>query len=117
MKPTSLLLAVSLSLAATLSALADQPSSPATKPDLLAKASAAKKQKAKPVKKAAPKPRPAATRTETVVLTGSYIPRQIHRNGIVTDGPDNVVVLDYSSIRESGGVDLPDVLFRKGLSR
>ena len=64
-------------------------------------------------RKHAPKPRD----SEHVALTGSYIKQNIHRNGVVTDGPNPVVVLDNEMIRNSGAADLRQLLVLRGLSR
>jgi hypothetical protein len=52
-----------------------------------------------------------------VLLTGSYIKRDIRRAGYVTDGPNAVYVLDRQSIESSGAADLGQVLIRKGFHR
>jgi hypothetical protein len=54
---------------------------------------------------------------EQVALTGSYIKRDVRRNGVVTDGPDRVYVLDSQAIRNSGAADLRELLVLRGLSR
>jgi hypothetical protein len=50
-----------------------------------------------------------------VALTGSYIKKDIHRNGVITDGANQVLVLDRKSIDESGASDLKQVLIRRGI--
>ena len=60
-------------------------------------------------------PKPASP--ERVALTGSYIKQDIHRNGIVTDSANPVVVLDNEMIRNSGAADLRQLLVLRGLSR
>jgi len=52
-----------------------------------------------------------------VALTGSYIKRDVRRNGIVTDGAHPVVVLDSEAIRNSGAADLREALVFRGLGR
>jgi hypothetical protein len=54
---------------------------------------------------------------EQVVLTGSYIKREVRRRGMITDGPYNVTVIDSDMIRNSGASDLHQLLVRRGLSR
>jgi hypothetical protein len=49
-------------------------------------------------------------------LTGSYIKRDVHRNGQITDGPNVVLVLDSSTIHNSGASDLRQLLIRQGAS-
>ena len=75
--------------------------------------------KAKPAKvdKTKTAAKRAAPRHEQVALTGSYIKRDVRRNGVVTDGPDRVYVLDSEAIRTSGAADLREVLVFRGLSR
>jgi hypothetical protein len=50
-------------------------------------------------------------------LTGSYIKYKIRRDGIITDGPNNVYVLDSKTIQNSGAADLSQLLFRTGFRR
>jgi hypothetical protein len=51
---------------------------------------------------------------QEVALTGSYIKRDIHRKGIITDGPNLVYVLDGKTMEISGGADLSQVLLHSG---
>jgi hypothetical protein len=74
---------------------------------------AAKPAKVQKIKKTV-KPAPGH---EQVALTGSYIKRDVRRNGVVTDGPDRVYVLDSEAIRNSGAADLRELLVLRGLSR
>jgi hypothetical protein len=53
----------------------------------------------------------------TSKLTGSYIKRTYRRNGQITDGPCQVVVIDRETIEHSGATDLRELLIRKGLRR
>ena len=101
MKPVSLILALTFALAATSGAVA------ADKAKQAESAKAAVKQ-TKKVKSSAPQTE------QQVSLTGSYIKRDIRRNGIVTDGPNPLYVLDRRSIEVSGGADLSQVLLRSG---
>lgn len=55
------------------------------------------------------------TRTVETQLTGSYIKRNYHRSGQITDGPSQVVVLDRNTIEQSGAADLNQLLIRRGL--
>ena len=43
--------------------------------------------------------------TNAPYMTGSYLPQNVSRNGPVTDGRNNVRVLDRSDIDRSGGAD------------
>ena len=56
-------------------------------------------------------------REKNVPLTGSYIKRDIRRNGVLTDGPHPVYVLDRRTIDLSGAADLSQVLMRTGFRR
>lgn len=47
-------------------------------------------------------------------VTGSYIPRQINRNGPTTDGQNNLRVIDRSEIERSGGADPNQALRQLG---
>lgn len=69
------------------------------------------------VKKNKPSKVAARVVEKDVVLTGSYIKRDIHRSGLLTDGPTPVYVLDQTAIELSGGADLREVLNRTGFHR
>ena len=49
------------------------------------------------------------------VLTGSYIKREIRRNGQITDGPNQVIVIDRATIEGSGASDLKQLLVHQGI--
>jgi hypothetical protein len=102
MKPIALILSLTFALVAASGArAADQ-----TKNTKASQAGAAKQTK---------KLKSAGPQTERqVTLTGSYIKRDVRRNGIVTDGPNPVYVLDGKTIEISGGADLSQVLLRSG---
>ncbi len=69
--------------------------------------------------------RPKASQTQVtapheekdVALTGSYVKRDVRRNGIVTDGPHVVYVLDNDAIRNSGATTVAELLTRRGVHR
>ena len=69
-----------------------------------------------PEKQAKPAP-PAAGVEKKMALTGSYIKRDIRRDGVITDGPNPVYVLDNDTIRNSGAADLSQLLLRRGFRR
>jgi uncharacterized membrane-anchored protein len=48
-------------------------------------------------------------------LTGSYIKKDIRRNGYITDGSSQVLVIDRNMIDQSGASDLKQVLIRRGI--
>ncbi len=77
--------------------------------------------KSKPASKEGPKPsqvEASAPREEkNVTLTGSFIKRDIRRNGVVTDGPLAVYIIDNKAIRNSGATTVSELLMRKGLGR
>ena len=98
---TALMLALALGLTAVTISYASEPAG--------AKATDAKLAKAKP-RLAAPKPSPGSK----TPLTGSYLPREVHRSGMITDGPYNVAVIDSEMIRISGASDLQQLLVRRG---
>jgi len=54
--------------------------------------------------------------TNAQYMTGSYLPQNVSRNGPVTDGRNNVRVLDRSDIDRSGGADLKQSLRQQGVS-
>jgi hypothetical protein len=49
--------------------------------------------------------------------TGSYIKRDIHRSGMITDGPNPLYVIDQRAIQTSGAADLGQVLLHTGFRR
>jgi len=74
--------------------------------------------KVKPaVKKAKADQHPGPYREKGAVLTGSYLKRDVKRQGVVTDGPNPVYVLDSRAIELSGAADLSQVLIRTGFRR
>jgi|SRR5215204_3768722 len=52
---------------------------------------------------------------DRVLLTGSHIKQKVRRNGMVTDGASQVVVLDSETIQNSGASDLRELLNRRGI--
>lgn len=48
-------------------------------------------------------------------LTGSYVSQDVQRNGPVSNGQNNVRVLDQSDIDKSGGKDVPQTLRQLGV--
>ena len=60
---------------------------------------------------------PGPYKEKGAVLTGSYIKRNVKRQGTVTDGPNPVYVLDSKAIELSGAADLSQVLVRTGFRR
>jgi hypothetical protein len=105
MKLASLAIALTILLSSSLFVLgADKPA---------AKSKTSKPAKVEKAKKVA-KP---AQRQESIALTGSYIKRDVRRNGVVTDGPDPVYVLDSEAIRNSGAADLRELLVFRGVNR
>ena len=60
---------------------------------------------------------PGPYKEKGAVLTGSYIKRDVKRQGVVTDGPNPVYVLDSKAIELSGAADLSQVLIRTGFRR
>lgn len=72
-----------------------------------------------PVEKAkASSQQPAASANgKDVTLTGSYLKRDVQRKGMITDGPNQVLVLDDRAIRNSGASDVRQLLSRYGAAR
>src|SRR5437899_4174742 len=104
MKTTTILLLATVALSTATGALA----SDKTKDSKAA--APASKQKAKANQDQTPQ-------KESTTLTGSYIKRDVRRNGVITDGPAQVIVLDNQAIRNSGAADLNELLIRRGLRR
>jgi hypothetical protein len=57
----------------------------------------------------------APKKKDSVPLTGSYIKQKIRKNGVVTDGPSQVVVIDRNLIDQTGASDLRQLLVRRGV--
>lgn len=106
MKFTSSVVALTLLLASAVGALAADKSTERAKEAKQTKTGGNEKAAAKRV-----------SRQNQVALTGSYIKRNVHRNGLVTDGVSPVVVLDSDTIRNSGAADLRELLVFRGVSR
>ena len=51
----------------------------------------------------------------STTLTGSYLKRNLRKNGLITDGPNQVLVIDHKTIENSGASDLRQLLMRKGI--
>ena len=49
-------------------------------------------------------------------LTGSNLPQNVKRNGPVTDGRNNLRVIDNSDINRSGGADVNQTLRQLGVT-
>ena len=49
-------------------------------------------------------------------VTGSYIPRDINKNGPTTDGANNLRIIDQSEIGRSGGADTKQTLQQLGVT-
>lgn len=56
------------------------------------------------------------TSTNGAYLTGSNLPQNVNRNGPVTDGQNNVRVIDRSDVNRSGGADLNQTLRQLGVT-
>ena len=48
-------------------------------------------------------------------LTGSYVPQDVERNGPVSNGQSNVLVIDQSDINGSGGANVTQTLRQLGV--
>jgi len=86
---------------------------------LVAAATASAGDKEKPQKpKPAPAKEQAVTHTEKpAALTGSYIKRVVRQNGLITDGPSQLVVIDRATIERSGARDVRQLLVQQGVGR
>jgi hypothetical protein len=69
------------------------------------------------VKREKPRPNSSMVEEKNVLLTGSYIKQNVRRQGVVTDGPNPLYVLDRKTIDLSGAADLSQVLIRTGFRR
>ena len=54
---------------------------------------------------------------KNVAVTGSYIKRDVRRNGYVTDGSSPLYVLDNKAIQNTGAATLGELLIRRNLQR
>lgn len=54
--------------------------------------------------------------TNNAYMTGSYLPQDVNRSGPVTDGRNNVRILDRSDLNRSGGADLGQALRLQGVT-
>jgi hypothetical protein len=97
MKTTSLIFAVAILLAL---------------PSIMSAVEQSKETKSNVVTK---EKKPKADEQGKIVLTGSHIKQDIKRNGRITDGPAQVLVLDRSSIERSGASDLRQLLVHTGI--
>jgi hypothetical protein len=59
---------------------------------------------------------PGATEKGPSYATGSYIPRDYNRSGPVTDGQNNLRIIDRSDIDRSGGADPKQTLRELGVT-
>ena len=79
------------------------------------KAKDAKKTSTTAVEKAKKPQSTSAEQKGGVLLTGSYIKQNITRNGRITDGMSQVIVLDRETIERSGASDLKQLLSHQGV--
>ena len=103
MKSKSLAIALTLTVIASSVALAADPPKDA------------KDTKATPETPKKAQVQQAAQEQKSMEITGSYIKRNIRRDGKITDGSSQVVVLDREMINRSGAADLKQVLIRQGI--
>ena len=86
-------------------------------------AMACDQEKAKDVKKASTKAVDKSKKTQAaspndkggVLLTGSYIKQNIRRSGHITDGANQVIVIDRDTIERSGASDVRQLLVHQGI--
>ena len=57
------------------------------------------------------------THREVVIVTGSHLNRNVHHDGLVSDGPNLVYILDSETIANSGASTIHELLTRKGAAR
>ncbi len=102
MKTTSLIVGLSLALAAAGAHADDQ-----TKDGKKTKAAVTQKQNKTKLH--------SPGKESEVLLTGSYLKQKIHRTDRITDGANQVVVIDRARIERSGASDLRQVLAQEGV--
>ncbi len=103
MKAKLLVVGLSVTLAATLGAFAGD------------QVKDSKASKAPAVSKGTAEQASTPEKGKGVMLTGSNIKQKVRRNGWITDGANNVQVIDRSMIQNSGASDLKQVLIRTGI--
>jgi hypothetical protein len=103
MKTNSLIAVLSITLAVASSALASD------------KLKEGQETKPSPAIKSRDAQCPVGFKEEKVTPTGSYIKRTVHRNGRITDGMNQLIVLDHRTIEDSGASDLKQLLIRQGI--
>jgi len=103
MKTTSLIFALIISFAAASVALAS---------DKAKDGKEAKPAVADTAKKTQPQ---SAQQESKAALTGSSIKRSIRRNGMITDGPSQLLVIDRGMIERSGASDVRQLLVHQGI--
>jgi outer membrane cobalamin receptor len=106
MKTNSLVFACVVLIAATSSALAsdEAKADKAAKKDRTVAATTEKKGEGQGVR----------SETQTSI-TGSYLKQKVRRNGLITDGVSQVVVLDRSNIERTGATSVRQLLNRYGV--
>ena len=57
----------------------------------------------------------AKTKPAETTITGSLIKKPIKRNGMITDGTSQVLVLDQDAFRAAGAADIMQALNRRGV--
>ena len=55
----------------------------------------------------------AAGNAKRIDITGTYIPFRIKRVGRITNGPDNLIVIDRAQIESSGAAGVAEVLAKE----
>lgn len=100
MKTTPLMLIVSVTLLAGLTAMGGEGKD--------AKKTKSSEQKAKAAETS-------GSATNSAVVTGSYIKQKVNRSGRITDGPSQVIVLDRDTIERSGASDVKQLLVHQGI--
>ena len=109
MKTTALIFAAAIALSS--SAVAGDKTQDATKTKPAPATKPAKPEKVKPTTVVAPE------LEKNVPVTGSYIKRDVRRNGLVTDGSSPLYVLDNKAIQNTGAATLGELLIRRNLQR
>ena len=79
------------------------------------KAKDPKKAKTKAVDEAKAVQSSSAEQKGRVLLTGSYTKQNVRRSGLITDGGNQVIVLDSDTIERSGATGVKQLLSRQGI--
>jgi len=104
MKKTATLIVATLLFACSVALACDKTKTKETKKDSTTSVDKAKKSQTA-----------ASEQKGGTLLTGSYVKQKVRRQGQITDGANQVIVLDRDTIERSGASDVRQLLNRQGI--